>query len=70
MRLLARLREFLPSAAGLRASALLRCPTPRLLAAALATAGPQAVTDRPQAAAGPREAGPQEAGQQAAGLPR
>ncbi|MGI5357982.1 amino acid adenylation domain-containing protein [Streptomyces sp. CA-252508] len=49
MRLLARLREFLPSAAGLRASALLRCPTPRLLAGALATAGP-------------REAGPQEAG--------
>jgi amino acid adenylation domain-containing protein len=70
MRLLARLREFLPSAAGLRASALLRCPTPRLLAGALATAGPQAATDHPQAAAGPREAGPQEAGQQEAGLPR
>ncbi|MEU0662390.1 amino acid adenylation domain-containing protein [Streptomyces lavendulocolor] len=57
MRLLARLREFLPSAAGLRASALLRCPTPRLLAGALATAGP-------------REAGPREAGPQEAGLPR
>ncbi|MGA5556044.1 amino acid adenylation domain-containing protein [Streptomyces lavendulocolor] len=57
MRLLARLREFLPSAAGLRASALLRCPTPRLLAGALATAGP-------------REAGPRQAGPQEAGLPR
>ncbi|MGA5410367.1 amino acid adenylation domain-containing protein [Streptomyces lavendulocolor] len=57
MRLLARLREFLPSAAGLRASALLRCPTPRLLAGTLATAGP-------------REAGPRQAGPQEAGLPR
>ncbi|GAA2490193.1 amino acid adenylation domain-containing protein [Streptomyces gobitricini] len=38
MRLLARLRESFPPAAGLRASALLRCPTPRLLAGAL-TAG-------------------------------
>ncbi|MGA4797387.1 amino acid adenylation domain-containing protein [Streptomyces lavendulocolor] len=57
MRLLARLREFLPSAAGLRASALLRCPTPRLLAGALANAGP-------------REAGPRQAGPQEAGLPR
>ncbi len=36
MRLLARLRESFPAAAGLRASALLRCPTPRLLAGALA----------------------------------
>ncbi|WKE68523.1 amino acid adenylation domain-containing protein [Streptomyces sp. WP-1] len=35
MRLLARLRESFPAAAGLRASALLRCPTPRLLAGAL-----------------------------------
>nr|WP_240955761.1 phosphopantetheine-binding protein [Streptomyces thermoviolaceus] len=36
MRLLVRLRESFPSAAGLRASAVLRCPTPRLLAGALA----------------------------------
>ncbi|TXJ77460.1 hypothetical protein E2C11_18565 [Streptomyces lavendulae] len=35
MRLLARLRGCFPAAAGLRASALLRCPTPRLLAGAL-----------------------------------
>ncbi|GGU46576.1 amino acid adenylation protein [Streptomyces lavendofoliae] len=39
MRLLARLRESFPAAAGLRASALLRCPTPRLLAGSLGASG-------------------------------
>ncbi|MBH5129097.1 non-ribosomal peptide synthetase [Streptomyces sp. HB-N217] len=43
MRLLAGLRESFPAADGLRASALLRCPTPRLLAGAL----PVAETTRP-----------------------
>ncbi|MDT0440873.1 phosphopantetheine-binding protein, partial [Streptomyces doudnae] len=35
MRLLARLRDSFPAAAGLRASTLFACPTPRLTAAAL-----------------------------------
>ncbi|WP_426556023.1 non-ribosomal peptide synthetase [Streptomyces sp. WG5] len=39
MRLLARMREAFPAAAGLRASALFRCPTPRLLAGALPATG-------------------------------
>ncbi|HLU99375.1 MAG TPA: non-ribosomal peptide synthetase [Thermobifida alba] len=40
MRVLARLRESFPAAAGLRASVLFRCPTPRLLAGALPAAEP------------------------------
>ncbi|MFJ7773177.1 amino acid adenylation domain-containing protein [Streptomyces sp. NPDC097107] len=55
MRLLARLRESLPAAAGLRASALLRCPTPRLLSAALATTATTPTTG-PQVAAGHHQA--------------
>ncbi|MFV2118474.1 AMP-binding protein [Streptomyces sp. Act-28] len=49
MRLLARLRESCPSAHGLRASALLRYPTPRLLAGALQ----EADTTPPREAARP-----------------